>query len=590
MYLSKKSAALILLTILFLMPLQLHGKNTEIYTIQTGSFIKPETAMKEFDALKVGLLGLNGMTLDYLRIEKIGKFYAVRVGKFMNYIDAAEYLQGIRFQQISGAIILKSYIKEERIIKRYGEDLAVEDAVTAEERLPPAAPEKAEEALLPEKPVPEKEPEIPEKGGEVAEAEKRKDEAAELELYQKPERNAFREYLSKIRGKIYISDYYSRDSDDYDLHVLTSRLNLYVREEEAPGFYFEFDGRVRKKIVEGDLRHVPRYKVDEAWLGYKFPGQKLRVIAGRQYIIEMYNTEIDGLNINYSFDNGLGLGAFGGLAPDKFDDSLNDDYNSFGAYGFLNLDDHKVSLGYEYLTYNGEPDREYFSIRAYSKLSKKIRFNGLSSVSKNQTTDNYEVETANGNLTYSYSRNLRFKVFGNYYRTIKYYESSKFYYEFSDTDDNFLLDTNSQTRAGLRVDYKIAKGLKLYGSTAYQHREVDNEDSTRFTGGIRKYDLYGFDLSGRYTYIDNYSSRDHEYNVEIYRNIMKKFDVSVYASYEETKLDLENAYTSGARTYGSTLYWPITKKLYLSMFFEYLDEDDYSNTSLFTQLGYKISP
>ncbi len=190
MHLSKKALVLIILTLLILVPLHLHAKGQEVYTIQTGSFTKLETAMKEFDALKVGLLGLNGMTLDYLRIEKIGKFYAVRFGKFMDYLSAAQYLQGIRSQQITGAMILKACIKEERIIKRYGEDPAVEDTVTAEEHLPPAAPEKAEEAPLPKKPVPEKELEIPEEGEELA-------EAAELELYQKPERNA-------LQGRVFL--------------------------------------------------------------------------------------------------------------------------------------------------------------------------------------------------------------------------------------------------------------------------------------------------------------------------------------------------------------------------------------------------
>lgn len=398
-------------------------------------------------------------------------------------------------------------------------------------------------------------------------------------------------FINKIRGRTYVSDYFATDSGDYNFHVITGRIHMYKREEETPGLYFEFDGKVRKKIIDGDLRaKVSRFDINEAWMGYKFPGRKFRVIAGRQYIQELYNTDIDGLNVKYSFKKGIGIGVFGGLAPDKFDDSLNDDYQSAGLYGFLNRQHHKISLGYEHLSYKGSTDREYFSLRAYSRLTKKIRINGLASVRKNQLTDNFEMENANANLTYSHSSKLRFSIFGNYYRTIKYYESSKFYFEFSDTDENFLLDTNSQTRAGGRIDYKLAKGLKVYGSATYQHRKRDDEDSTRFTGGIRKYDLYGFDLSGRYTYIDNYSSRDHEYNVEVYRHILNKVDISVYASYEETKLDLENAYTSGSRTYGASLYWPVTKQIYMTMFLEYLDEEDYTSTSLFTQLGYKLNP
>ena len=422
----------------------------------------------------------------------------------------------------------------------------------------------------------------------AAQEEKKEEEA---ELYQTAEQAEEKNFLSKIGGRITTSDYYSTDSGDFNFHVASARLNLFKREDEGPNFFFEIDGKVRKKIINGDLRgNVPRYKVDDAWLGYLFPGEKFRMMAGRQYIQELYNTKIDGLNVNYSFRKGLGIGMFGGLAPDKFDDNLNGKYKSVGGYGFLNRDDHNLSLGYEYLTYNGEPDREYFSARAYSRLSKAIRITGLSSVRKNQITDNYELETANGTLTYSYSRNLRFNVFGNYYKTIKYYASSKFYYEFSDTNENFLLDTNSQTRGSVRVDYKIAKGVKVYGSAAYQHRKQDNQESLRLTGGVRTYDVYGFNLSGRYTYIDDDTSKDNEYNVEISRNILNVLDLSVYANYEETKLDLENAYTTGAKTYGASLYWMITKQYFLSMFSEYIDEDDYSSTSIFAQVGYKLSP
>lgn len=580
--------ALILLIALFLLPVHLDAKGPEFYTLQTGSLTTIPAAVEQFDAVMMGLMGINGIALDYLRIEKIGKFYTVRVGKFIDYMSAEVFLQAAR-AHLTGAIILKAYIREDRIVKLYGEDVADEGAIIDDKHLPPADFKETHEEILPGNAEPAEAPSIPEQtkeiaGEEIADQKTEKISSMEPEIVRNPGT------FSNVRGRFYVSDYYSTDSDDYDFHVLSGRVNLYKR-RETPGFYFEFDGKARKEIIEGDLRgKVPRYKIDAAWIGYEFPNRKIRIIGGRQYINELYNTEIDGLNAKYLFRKWLVIGVFGGLAPDKFDDSLNDDFKSVGLYAFLKTDDHNVSLGYENLTYNGEPDREYFSIRAYSRFYKKLRLNALSSISKNQLTDSFEMETANANLTYSYSKKLRFNAFANYYRTIKYYESSKFYFEFSDTDDNFLLVNNPQTRAGIRVDYKVAKGLKVYGSTAYQYRKLDDEDSTRFTGGIRKYDLYGFDLSGRYTYIDNYSSRDNEYNVEIYRNIMNKFDVSIYASYEETKLDLENAYTSGSRTYGATLYWPITKIIYLSMFLEYLDDEDFNSTSLFTQLGYKLIP
>ncbi len=396
-------------------------------------------------------------------------------------------------------------------------------------------------------------------------------------------------FHEKIKGRIYVSDYYSVDSSDFSFHILTGRLNLYKLEEKNPGFFFEFDGKARKKIENGDSRtNVPEYMVRELWVGYKFPGQKWKAILGRQYISQLYNTYLDGLNVNYTFANNFGVGIFGGLAPDKYDDTFNTEFQSIGTYAFLDRPDHKISFGYEQLKYKGETDREYFSGRAYSKLSKKLRLNALSSVSKNQISNDYEVENANINLLYTHSRKLRFNIFYNYYRAIKFYESTKYYFEFLDIDNSYFLDDNSQTRTGLRIDYKLLKGLKLYVATSYQKRESDDAAVTRFTGGIRKYNLLGFDVAVRYTYINNYSSRSSEYNIELYRNILKKFDISLYASREEEKLDSENAFTYGDVTYGGTLYWPINKKIFLSMFIERIDEETYGNTSIYTQLGYKF--
>lgn len=132
------------------------------------------------------------------------------------------------------------------------------------------------------------------------------------------------------------------------------------------------------------------------------------------------------------------------------------------------------------------------------------------------------------------------------------------------------------------------KGLKVYGSAAYQLRKIDNEDALRLTGGFRKYDIFGFDLSGRYTYINNFTSKSSEFNVEISRQLFDRLDLSVYATHEKEKLDIENGFTSVILTYGASLYWLINRNFYASMFIEHYDEDDYNNTSLFTQIGYRM--
>ena len=95
-------------------------------------------------------------------------------------------------------------------------------------------------------------------------------------------------------------------------------------------------------------------------------------------------------------------------------------------------------------------------------------------------------------------------------------------------------------------------------------------------------------MSGRYTHINDFRSVSDEFNVEVSRNFYNKVDLSIYASREEEKLDIVDAYTQGTLTYGVSAYWPVNRSYYLSMFLEHFKEDDYDNTSLFTQLGYKL--
>jgi hypothetical protein len=559
---------------------------------------------------------------SFLRIEKIGKYYSLRLGKFKDYATADEFLR-INRSQLKGAIILKANIIEDRIIRIYTKDSVTSDITTSGEPTPGAKSDKVKTVQSVQQPLPVPGPSasVP-AGGSVAEG-GADDTLKNAQPVQQPspaagpdasvppegsvgetggnnEMKAVKPVhklsptdgsgiFANVKGRFYVSDYYSNDSDDFEFHILTSRLNIYKNEDRNSRYYYALDARVRKKIFNGELKeNVPEWRVDDAWLGIKFLKQKLDVIGGRQDIFELYNTTIDGLNVKYIFDNGLGFGMFGGLAPDKQDESLNTDYKSIGGYSFLQQENNKVQLGYEHLSYKGETDREYFSFRIYSKPHEKVRLNAVSSASINQLTNNFEVENANVNLLYRFSRNLRFNIFYNYFRTIKFYQSTREYLVFPDVAESFFLDNNSRTRTGVRVDYKLMKGLKVYSSAAYEKRKMDGEEKLRLTGGIRKYDLYGFDLSGRYTYVDDFTSRSDEFNAEIARNLFNKVDVSMYASREEKKLDTENAFTKRVLTYGTSIYWLISKHYFMTAFLERYKDEDYINISVFTQLGYKL--
>ncbi len=394
---------------------------------------------------------------------------------------------------------------------------------------------------------------------------------------------------SKIKGRFYISDYYSSDSGNNDFNVLTSKLKIYKREDNKSFLSFNINGRYRTKISDRDVNNkIPEYRFQDLWIGYKLPQENFKIKLGRQLIGEMYNTSIDGLNVKYFITDKKGFGVFGGLAPDKYDNSFNTKFSSFGLYGFFEEKKFKLDLGYENLHYKGKTDREYFSTRLHSDISSKLRLYASSSISVDQISDSFDIERVSTSIQYTLSKAIRFNVFYNYYRAIKYFESSKQFFDRIDRLDSYYLDTNSLTRVGMRADYKVSRLLRFYTAAAYQKRELYNQDALRFTLGVKRLDFYGFDISGRYRHINNYTSTDDEFNVNISKMIMNKLDISVYASHEEEELEIEGGFTSRVLTYGTSLYWQINRHFFAMLFVERYDEQNYYNTSVFTQVGYRL--
>ena len=86
-----------------------------IFTVQTGSFENAVDARRQFDAI---VRELNKADLEYLRIEKIGKFYTVRIGKFSNHRSAEKFLLANK-SGLPGTIVMNAYFKDERIERLY---------------------------------------------------------------------------------------------------------------------------------------------------------------------------------------------------------------------------------------------------------------------------------------------------------------------------------------------------------------------------------------------------------------------------------------------------------------------------------------
>jgi tetratricopeptide (TPR) repeat protein len=85
------------------------------HTIQTNSYYSVTDAKRYFDFI---VNNLEDSQLEYLRIEKTGKFFTVRLGKFMDYSSARRFLRNIK-SKLPNAIVMKSYLNKERIAELY---------------------------------------------------------------------------------------------------------------------------------------------------------------------------------------------------------------------------------------------------------------------------------------------------------------------------------------------------------------------------------------------------------------------------------------------------------------------------------------
>lgn len=85
------------------------------YTIQTGSFLAIEPAVKHFYEIKQRV---HEDRLSNLRIEKIGRYYSVRIGDFKDYPSAGLFLEEAA-SGLGEAMILRAFIRDERIILLY---------------------------------------------------------------------------------------------------------------------------------------------------------------------------------------------------------------------------------------------------------------------------------------------------------------------------------------------------------------------------------------------------------------------------------------------------------------------------------------
>jgi len=131
-----KLIAVILCTISILStvePMTVHSSE-EFYTVQTASFAELDDARTYYESV---VKTLSEGLLDHLRIEKIGNYYTVRIGKFQDVNRAEAFLHRIK-KPFPASIMRRAYILNERIKLKYTPDRpAAEEKISVQTLMDP---------------------------------------------------------------------------------------------------------------------------------------------------------------------------------------------------------------------------------------------------------------------------------------------------------------------------------------------------------------------------------------------------------------------------------------------------------------------
>ena len=354
------------------------------------------------------------------------------------------------------------------------------------------------------------------------------------------------------RGWVSVEDYYYKDSgSDATQHLFTTRIKLDMTGlNDAGTAGFHFDGRERVNL--GDYKSsTENARIDV--LNFDYTGQTYYIAAGRLYPKELGIEHVDGVNL-VAQGKTLGLGLFGGLRPDTYDEMFTLDYTTLGTYIFLKKETATASLAFVHNGYKGGTDRQYIYGQALYLPVNTITLLSSVTVDIDQETKGFSL--TNGILEASYRPDSR-KTIGvgfSRFRAYQLFESM-----------DYTMEKGRQQAYYLNGSYRILDRYNVYTRVERQSRNYSSIEE-----GLRKAYVYrlglntddvgstGIGANIHAALTDGYGSKHTSYNVELSKYFREVFQLVLNGSYALNKYATDE--DTRILGYGVTMYYYLSKK------------------------------
>lgn len=399
-------------------------------------------------------------------------------------------------------------------------------------------------------------------------------------------------HAAEINGGL-SGSFYNHDDDvsAHDYSITRMRLRLNASEFAGDNVFARFSGSFRSAGANDYNDEIPDSRIDEAKVEVRKAWDLFDVELGRHFVRDLPAARVDGGTLRMYLGDGLGVGVFGGQAPDPYTDKVSGDYMSYGGYVFSNTPTSGLSLGYVYDSYKGAEDVSYIYGSMYMAPSKTLRLFGTIRTDHNVADSSYEITNLMVTASYRPSRSARFSVSYNQYRAIRLYESM-----------DYNLNHDMQQSVRVAGEFKMTRTTTLYGNFDARSRESDSKSATLFTVGAKQEDMFRwFFMDVSYSQVNYFTSSVMRAKGSLGADLGENMVADLSVAY--MKNDQDDASNSLTQLiYSGSLDWYFTPQLYVSGKVEMSDEsyldidsvyllknkDTYSSLTYFLYVGYNF--
>lgn len=399
-------------------------------------------------------------------------------------------------------------------------------------------------------------------------------------------------YAAEISGGL-SGSIYNRDDDvsTQDYSITRMRLRLNASEFAGDNVFAKFSGSFRSAGSNDYNDEIPDSRIDEAKVEVRKAWDLFDMELGRHFIRDLPAARVDGGSLRMYVGENLGVGVFGGQAPDPYTDKVSGDYMSYGGYIFSNTPSSGLSLGYVYDSYKGAEDASYIYGSMFMAPSKTLRIFGIIRTDHNVADSTYEITNLMVTASYRPSRSARLSVSYNQYRAIRLYESM-----------DYSLNYDMQQSVRVTGEFKLTRTTTLYGNFDARTRETDNKSATLFTVGAKQEDMFRwFFMDVSYSQVDYFTSSVMRAKGSIGADLGESLVAELSVAY--MKNDQDDAANSLTQLiYAGSLEWYFTPQIYVSGRVEMSDEsyldidsvyleknkDTFSALTYFLYVGYNF--